>query len=578
MSRDQKADYYQYLGDLFFIEQNTAAAFYNYEQSLLAKERKDLREKYARLSKSSVMPVPAVANIAMPLSPDEEKRYNKFRSAFLSKDYLAAVFDGVQLLTDYPGSSKAIEVSDQVIEIYTSVASSADKSVRLLKDKLFEPLKKLDSETLTKLAQNLFNRELFLEAMLFSQLAFDKASSRTASSILLSAGLSAYHHGEWKAAKEHFLQLEKRFSGTQAGREAVYRLGLLHMRLNEFTEAATYFEKYLVFVNDPDSEISARYWLWRTKQKLNIEAHQKAADELIKKYPLSYYGLRAQIELSQGKLKLPTDEKVDSWGLTWWLSDLEYGAWERFKVLISGGWYLEAQAELSQLPKPMSPEGQVVWAKLWAQTTNYHRAIDEVINIWQAYPTSYRSKEVLEFIYPLEFQDLIAKECEKYKLNPLLIKSLIRQESRFRINAQSSVGARGLMQLVRATATELAQDLRIKNFNADEDLFKPAINIQLGTYYVLRSMKRFDRNIPLALAAYNAGVGNIRAWLANRRDLDGMQAVISDAPESELWFDELPWAETTGYVKNVLRNWLIYRALDQSEIDIKFPIWTEMTN
>lgn len=174
-------------------------------------------------------------------------------------------------------------------------------------------------------------------------------------------------------------------------------------------------------------------------------------------------------------------------------------------------------------------------------------------------------------IYPSLFEESIKTNVNRYGLNQYLIRGLIRQESSYHYRAQSSAGALGLMQILRPTAREIARDMRMKSFRAERDLFDPAINIKLGVNYVYRLMRAFSGNIPLALGSYNAGIGNIKAWLKNRQDLNPEQMWL-ESPDSELWIDELPWLETSGYIKNVQRNWVVYNLLDDPTTKVVFPI------
>ena len=181
---------------------------------------------------------------------------------------------------------------------------------------------------------------------------------------------------------------------------------------------------------------------------------------------------------------------------------------------------------------------------------------------------------------PEIFIEEISSESKRTKISKQLILSLIKQESSFQIDVKSTAGALGLMQLMPVTAKEIAGDLKIK-ISDNTDLLKPNINIRIGTYYLNRRLRFLNENVPMALAAYNAGIGNLRSWLRARHDLDNLEKNMSFEPVSELWLDELPWFETSNYVKAILRNYLVYKLLDQSndlnaskiEIELKDPIW-----
>ena len=139
-------------------------------------------------------------------------------------------------------------------------------------------------------------------------------------------------------------------------------------------------------------------------------------------------------------------------------------------------------------------------------------------------------------VYPLNYY----KEVDKYADNPELMMSIIREESFFNPNAQSSVGARGLMQIMPATAKGFA------GVDA-EDLFKPELNIKIGTSYYssLRSMLNGD-DIS-AVASYNGGIGSINKWLKRFGNADIDEFV-----------EQIPYVETQNYVKKVFRTYWNY--------------------
>ncbi|MEO7127277.1 MAG: lytic transglycosylase domain-containing protein, partial [Rhodoferax sp.] len=125
---------------------------------------------------------------------------------------------------------------------------------------------------------------------------------------------------------------------------------------------------------------------------------------------------------------------------------------------------------------------------------------------------------------------------------------LIRQESRFIIDARSGVGASGLMQVMPATARWTAKKIGLANFSADQITDRDT-NIAIGTGYLKLILDDFNGSMPLAAAAYNAGPGRPRSW-RNGPVLDGA-----------IWAENVPFAETREYVKKVMANTTDYAAL-----------------
>lgn len=133
-----------------------------------------------------------------------------------------------------------------------------------------------------------------------------------------------------------------------------------------------------------------------------------------------------------------------------------------------------------------------------------------------------------------------------------LVHALIRQESAFDYKAVSPVGALGLMQLMPATAKEVARKAGIP-FRADQLTANPDYNIRLGSRYLQKMVDRFDGSYPLALAAYNGGPGRVAQWIAEFGDPRKGQIDMID------WIESIPVAETRNYVQRVLEGTYVYR-------------------
>lgn len=152
-------------------------------------------------------------------------------------------------------------------------------------------------------------------------------------------------------------------------------------------------------------------------------------------------------------------------------------------------------------------------------------------------------------LYPLEYSETVYKYAEKYEVDPLLIFSIIKAESNFRHDGVSTSNAIGLMQLMETTAEELADKLGI-NYTDETILYNPDINIQLGTKYISELIKQYNGNYILAVAAYNAGPGNVAKWIENGQ-------IKEDGSDVE----NIPFKETNNYVRKIVRNYRIYQKI-----------------
>ena len=161
--------------------------------------------------------------------------------------------------------------------------------------------------------------------------------------------------------------------------------------------------------------------------------------------------------------------------------------------------------------------------------------------------------------YPLMYVDEIKKIAAEYNLSPSLIAAVIRNESSFRPTVESSVGARGLMQLMPDTSEWIAHKLRLDDYRFDK-LYDPETNIRFGCWYLNYLSTLFNGNPLCVVCAYHAGQGEIASWLAN--PLYSTDGVTLNA-------DNLPEGPTKQYAGRVIRDYGIYHAkyFDQTVSD-----------
>jgi soluble lytic murein transglycosylase-like protein/TolA-binding protein len=167
--------------------------------------------------------------------------------------------------------------------------------------------------------------------------------------------------------------------------------------------------------------------------------------------------------------------------------------------------------------------------------------------------------ELRALLYPLHYRRLIEQYAGRHGIDPFLVLALVRQESSFNTDAVSSASARGLMQLMPATARELAGRLKMAPPNATA-LHRPEVSIQLGSAYLKQMLNQFG-GIEKALAAYNGGPGNVRRW---------ERKLVSDDPL--VFVANIGFRETKLYVLRVLGHYWTYQALYGEEKDRRAPL------
>jgi soluble lytic murein transglycosylase len=169
----------------------------------------------------------------------------------------------------------------------------------------------------------------------------------------------------------------------------------------------------------------------------------------------------------------------------------------------------------------------------------------------QQYAALKQQKDYWQGLYPFPFESQIANWSQQRRLNPMLVTALIRQESRFEPQIQSSVGAAGLMQVMPETAEFIASKIQAKTYNLKD----PEDSIKLGTWYLDHTHDEYDGNSMLAVASYNAGPGAVSEWLTSSKTRDPDEFV-----------EAIPYDETKGYVKSVFANYWNYLRLYNPEI------------
>ncbi|MCG3210871.1 MAG: Outer membrane protein assembly factor BamD [Anaerolineae bacterium] len=149
--------------------------------------------------------------------------------------------------------------------------------------------------------------------------------------------------------------------------------------------------------------------------------------------------------------------------------------------------------------------------------------------------------------YPFYYEDVIVKEATALEIDPALVASLIRQESLFERDAESFAGARGLMQVMPTTGEYVAERSDFGPYNPDM-LWLPYLNIKLGAWYISQQLGIFEDNPLAAMAAYNAGPGNVLDWIKTSDDLD-------------IFVETIPFWESRTYIRRVYENLAAYRRI-----------------
>lgn len=323
--------------------------------------------------------------------------------------------------------------------------------------------------------------------------------------------------------------------------EAHFHAGWIAMSfLKDAKAAAPHFEEMTKHSTLPDSVTQANYWLGRARQALGDEAGAKDAFGKAAEFGTIYYGQLARSALGMTSTEI---RDMPAW------KEAEAGFESRelvraVQLLADNGHKDLAVPLLRSFADTFRDGADLLLSARLAQTLGSHHLAIAIAD------TAERRGIPLDlFNFPKDG----LPSTKLASMDHAAIYAITRQESRFQVDAVSSSGARGLMQLMPATAKETAGKLGVK-YSASRLTSDAEYNTLLGSTYLKAQLERFDGSLLLAAAAYNAGGGNARKWIRTFGD------PRSDAIDPVVWVELIPVQETRTYVKRVLGNYLVYRA------------------
>jgi soluble lytic murein transglycosylase len=322
--------------------------------------------------------------------------------------------------------------------------------------------------------------------------------------------------------------------------EAHFHAGWIALAfLGDASTAATHFEKMSGFATLPDSVAQSYYWLGRAKLALGDKLGSNEAYATAARYSTIYYGILARAELGMKGVHLR--------GMpAWEQSQATFDSHEVIKavrLLADNGQQTMAVPLLSSFAEGLQDGGELLLAARLAQAIGAHHLAISIANTAEK-----RGIPLDLFSFPKD--GLPAKQLAS--IDHAAVYAITRQESHFQVDAISSAGARGLMQLMPATAKETAAKVGVE-YSKSRLTTDPGYNALLGSTYLAAQLQRFEGSLVLAAAAYNAGGGNANKWIKAFGD------PRSEDVDPVVWVELIPFQETRKYVQRVLGNYLVYR-------------------
>ncbi|MFQ1942368.1 transglycosylase SLT domain-containing protein [Aeromonas veronii] len=390
-------------------------------------------------------------------------------------------------------------------------------------------------------------------------------SSNPYSRKLLSLGLTRYANQEPESVLRQLALFRSRFGLTQAEVKPVERAIARRLLLDRSIAQRSWVDSTVKKLADPDiTELRARLAIWEqdwrglsgwvkmmpmARQKedrwrywmarsLEVQGQQKPARDLYLETAnlRGFYGfMAAQRTGVPYRIKNQSVKYVPDWRT----ASQRWPFLLRVRELLSMNEIAAARSEwIHNMDR--NPVAQRIEFGHIALNQGWHEL---------AILASIRAEawDALDLRFPLPLKRTFSQMAQERTMNTSLLYAISRQESALYPLAQSPVGARGLMQLMPATAKETAGKLGVPYRN-EQQLFDPTMNIRLGSAYLKRLLDVYDGNRILAAAAYNAGPGRVKRWREQ-----------SDNKPMDVWVESIPYKETRNYVQNVLSFDLIYQ-------------------
>ena len=281
-------------------------------------------------------------------------------------------------------------------------------------------------------------------------------------------------------------------------------------------------------------QLEWKYWRARALEEMGIHADAKFIYDKIAR-ERDYYGFLAAdriqqpYEMNEKPLQF-TDFEIGR--------VIDYPPLIRARELLEAGQTYHAYQEWKYLTAGFNKKKLQIAAYIAHQWDWHHTAIFTVARA--------KHYDDLQLRFPQPYDDIVMKNAKRFSLRPEYVYGVMRQESAMNSLARSHAGASGLMQLMPATAKDVAKELNIKAPNRTA-LLQPKLNVQLGSKYLRSMLDRYDNQQVLATASYNAGPHRVKRWLPSENNMS-----------ADVWVDTIPYDETRKYVRRVMAYSTVY--------------------
>ncbi len=365
-----------------------------------------------------------------------------------------------------------------------------------------------------------------------------------------------YEDDDVAKASERYRQALALASRAELRTEARWRLAWRAYLEQRFSDAAADLAALAADTTDPIEALRARYWQARALAQAGDADGTAKLGALARDWAFTYYGQQSAARAlggtqaspetaPQGAPAAPAESER--------AAPLAEASLERPRILLEAGLVADAGVEARALAGRARRRADRLALSALLQDAGQFDAAQRVILDAYALPLASGPRggdaDLWWAAYPEAFAPEVERAAAKAGIPPQLLYAVMREESGFRPDVLSVVGARGLVQIMPETGRKLAERLGAASYSADE-LFVPERNLELGAAYLAELLARFEGRVSAAVASYNAGPEAVERWLAQ-----------NGALEDDAWIESIPYDQTRAYAKRVLRSFTVYQAL-----------------
>jgi soluble lytic murein transglycosylase len=512
----------------------------------------------------------------------EQKAFYLYRIAFIQKSqkkYEEAQKNFIKLWTDYPTSKYGNPSYKEAL----SIQSKHGLKLRITETDYLKRAQIFFASSQWKSAIENYNKSIQTQTVLINKAVCYINSDQYSQAIAILNNIESARSTYWRAnvlskqnkntsAANTYMELYAKYPKSYLAPEALFNAAKLH-EINKNNEKASniyellitkypksdfaeegswnlgwiYYKKgdlnrakktFSAFINAGSSFNASRseYWTARILESLGLaEQAIKIYNSLASKYFPSYYPYLARLRTGYDTVIISSPIEIIS-------KDSANPNRAKAELLIELGMLDNARMEVDKINKTAKNSNDYVdMSVLYSKVDDFYNSIKVVQGI--DHPIA------LQLSYPQGYREFVEMYSKRYGVDKYMIYSIIREESRYQADVVSPAKAIGLMQLLPVTGLNTAKDLGIKNFKKD-DLYKPDININLGTHYFKTVLDEFGGNVFYALGSYNAGPHRVTEWIGRNPNLDMDEFV-----------EEIPFRETRNYVRRVLRTYGAYKVI-----------------